>query len=97
MIVSTLAIIGFALSGMCGVYRLLRGPALADRIMALDVTLMALMGTIVIDATRRDDVTYLPILVVLAIVGFTATVAASRFLEHEGPDTETETFGSEAS
>ncbi len=83
MILSVLALAGFAVAGLCGAYRILAGPHLADRIMALDVTLVSLMGAIVIDAAQRDDITYLPILVVLAIIGFTATVAASRFLEHE--------------
>lgn len=77
------AIIGFGLAGLCGTVRLLAGPTLADRIIALDVTLISLMGAITVDAARRDDPTYLILLVVLSIVGFTATVAASRFLEHQ--------------
>ncbi len=72
----------FTLTGLCGVFRLLAGPSLADRIIALDVILMALMGAITVDAARRGDTTNVVILVVLAIVGFTATVAASRFIEH---------------
>ncbi|NNE73977.1 MAG: hypothetical protein HKN26_09950 [Acidimicrobiales bacterium] len=72
----------FAVAGLCGTYRLLIGPELADRVIALDVALMCLMGAITVDAARRDDTTYLILLVVIAIVGFTATAAASRFLEH---------------
>lgn len=72
----------FGFAGLCGTYRLLVGPSLADRVMALDVTLMSLMGAITVDAARRDDPTNLILLVVIAIVGFTATVAASRFLEN---------------
>lgn len=79
------ALLLFVLSGLAGGYRLLAGPTLADRVIALDVTLMSLMGAIVVDAVRRDSTTNLVILVVLAIIGFTATVAASRFLEHESP------------
>ncbi len=78
----------FTVAGLCGVYRLVAGPSLADRVIALDVTLMALMGAITVDAVRRDDATNLVLLVVLAIVGFTATVAASQFLEHQQPQTE---------
>ena len=80
---TTIAIVGFVVAGLCGTYRLLAGPSLADRIMALDVTLISLMGAITVDAAARQDATYLVMLVVLAIVGFTATVTASRFLEHE--------------
>lgn len=77
------ALIGFAFSGLCGVYRLLRGPSLPDRIMALDLLLTSLMGAVVIDAVRRDDTSYLVLPVVLALIGFTATVAAARFVEDE--------------
>lgn len=80
------AICCFAFAGLCSTIRLLRGPGLADRIMALDVTLICLMGAIAVDAARRDDTTNLVLLIVLAIVGFTATVAASKFIEqHHDP------------
>ncbi|MFT7597101.1 MAG: multicomponent Na+:H+ antiporter subunit F [Acidimicrobiales bacterium] len=80
---TTLALVFFVVAGLCGTYRLLAGPSLADRIIALDVTLISLMGAITIDSARRDDPTNLVLLVVLSLIGFTATVAASRFLERE--------------
>lgn len=79
--ITTLAICCFGFAGLCGTYRLLAGPSLADRIIALDVTLISLMGAIAVDAAAANDGTNLIMLVVLAIIGFTATVAASRFLE----------------
>ena len=78
------AIVVFAIAFSFGAYRLLTGPDLADRIIAMDVTLVSLMGAIIVDAVRRDDRTNLIVLVVLAIIGFTGTVAASRFLTHGG-------------
>lgn len=79
--ISGIAMCCFVVAGLCGVYRLLAGPGLADRIMAMDVALVSLMGAVTVHAARRNDTTYLVLLVVLAIIGFTATVAASRFLE----------------
>ncbi len=79
--ISSIAIAGFVFGGLCGVIRLIRGPGLADRIMAMDVTLMSLMGAIAVDAATRGDTTNLIILVVIALIGFTATIAATRFLE----------------
>ncbi len=78
-----IAIALFGLAGLCGLYRLLVGPDLADRIIAMDVALISLMGGITVNAARTGDGTYLIVLVVLAIVGFTATVVASRFVHHE--------------
>lgn len=89
------AICCFAFAALCSTVRLLQGPGLADRIMALDVTLICLMGAIAVDAARRDDTTYLVLLIVLAIIGFTATVAASKFLElHQEPGNRTPPRGS---
>jgi multicomponent Na+:H+ antiporter subunit F len=84
--ITAIAIALFAVAGAGGAVRLLFGPSLADRIIALDVTLMSFMGAIAVDAARHDDTTYLIMLVVLSIIGFTATVAAARFLEHEYAD-----------
>jgi len=80
---STIAIVLFGISSVCGAIRLLIGPSLADRVIALDVTLISFMGAIAVDAARRNDTTYVVILVVIAIVGFTATVVASRFIDQE--------------
>ena len=77
------AIACFVFAALCSTYRVLVGPGLAERVMALDVTLISLMGAVAVDAARRDDTTYLVLLVVIAIIGFTATVAASKFLEYE--------------
>ncbi len=77
------AICFFGIAGLCGTYRLLVGPSLADRVMALDLVLISLMGAIAVDSARRNDTTYLVLLVVIAIIGFTATAAASKFIEHE--------------
>ncbi len=82
----TFALGCFCFAGLVGAYRVLIGPTLADRIMALDVAIVSLMGAITVDAARRDDTTNLIVLVVLAIIGFTATVAGTRFIEHVGTD-----------
>ena len=74
----------FIVTAACGAIRVLRGPALADRVIALDVILISLMGAIAVNAARTGSTIYLDLLVVIAIVGFTATVAASRFIEREG-------------
>ncbi|NNC79590.1 MAG: hypothetical protein HKN94_05500 [Acidimicrobiales bacterium] len=82
--IATIAISLFITTGACAGFRLLRGPTLADRVAALDVALISLMGGIAVNAADTGSVVYLDLLAVIAIVGFTATVAASRFIEHEG-------------
>lgn len=81
MSVVTVAYIGLVIAAAAAVYRLVIGPTLADRVIALDLLLVALMTGIVVDAANRDSTTWLNLLVVIAIIGFTATVAVSRFME----------------
>ena len=76
-----IAYAGLLFAAACALYRLLVGPTLADRVIALDVALVSLMVAIAIDAANRGDTTWLNLLVVIAIIGFTATVAITRFME----------------
>lgn len=76
-------LVGFAIAGLCAGVRLLQGPSLADRVVALDVALVSLMGAVAAASAHTGETGYLSFLVVISIVGFTATVAASRFVETE--------------
>lgn len=82
-----IALMCLALAGACAVYRVYRGPALADRVVALDVGLMCLMAGIAVDAAESGSTSSLVVIVVISVVGFTATVAASSFIERNGPGT----------
>lgn len=81
-----LAAAGFAVAGLCALYRVVRGPSLADRVIGVEVALVCLAGGIVIDATNRDSHTLLAIITVIALVGLAGTFAASRFLERDVDD-----------
>mgnify|MGYP001812284181 CR=1 FL=1 len=74
----------FLVAGTLAGIRLVRGPELADRVISLDAALVALMGAIGTRAAETGDTLYVGILVVIAIVAFTATVALSRFIETAG-------------
>ena len=61
--------------------RLVRGPTLADRVVALDmmtVLIVAFCGLFAISSRERA---FLDVAVVLALVGFLATVALARYAE----------------
>ena len=71
----------FLLAGILAGFRLVRGPTLADRVISLDAALVALMGAVGTRVAQTGDTLYIGVLVVIAIVAFTATVALSRFIE----------------
>jgi len=79
------AIALFIVAALIATVRVLQGPGLADRIVALDVALISFMGAIAAHAAHIGRTTYLSSLVVIAIIGFTATVSAARFMLHDDP------------
>lgn len=73
---------GLLLIGMVGsFFRMVRGPSLADRVVALDmltVLMVAFAGVFVV-ATGRA--VFLDVAIALALVGFLGTVAFARYAE----------------
>lgn len=59
--------------------RVVRGPTTLDRIVAVDVLLAVVGCGIAAEAAYTRDATSLPILVVLAVLGFIGSVAVARF------------------
>ena len=82
--IADIAIGIFLLAGLLAGIRLVRGPDLVDRVISLDAALVALMGAIGVRVADSGDTLYIGILVVIAIVAFTATVVLSRFVETTG-------------
>lgn len=82
--IADIAIGIFLIAGLLAGIRLILGPTLADRVISLDAALVALMGAIGTRVAETGDTLYVGVLVVIAIVAFTATVALSRFIETTG-------------
>ena len=77
----TISWIAAGLAIIAGAWRMRVGPSLPARVAALDVVLVALMGAIAVYAADTGRREWLDLLVVIAVVAFTATVAVSRFIE----------------
>jgi len=65
------------------VVRLVRGPATLDRVVAMDMLLAITMCGLATVAAARVDSTPVPVLVVVALLGFTGSVSVARFLGKE--------------
>ena len=68
-------------AALLALIRALRGPNLADRIIALDLVLLLLAGGIAAQGARRGSELFVPVLVVVALVAFAGTVLVARFVE----------------
>src|SRR5699024_10693631 len=64
---------------LVAIIRVERGPSMLDRIVGLDVVIAALIGTAALwsAATGRADL--VPLLTVMALIGFVASVTLARF------------------
>lgn len=60
---------------------LIKGPSLQDRVVALDFMTVAIVAFCGLAAIRYGTSAFLDVALVLALVGFLATVALARFAE----------------
>lgn len=69
--------LGIAL--LLNLYRLLRGPLLADRILALDTLYITALGLLLLLDLHLQRVMYLEVALLIAAFGFVGTVALAKF------------------
>lgn len=82
--VTTVAFAGLVVSALLCFARLVRGPSLPERIVALDSLLVVVVSGIAVHAARTGVGTYLDVLVVAALLGFVSTLTVARFIERRG-------------
>ncbi|WP_075218100.1 cation:proton antiporter [Mongoliimonas terrestris] len=78
----TMMMLSFAL--LLVVVRIVRGPTLPDRIVALDLLVGVVIGFIATIGLKAEIFQYLDIAIALGLVGFLATVAFARFVMTRG-------------
>jgi multicomponent Na+:H+ antiporter subunit F len=64
--------------------RLIKGPSLADRVVALDLFTVLAMGIVGLRVVATGEVLYLEIAIALGLVAFLATVFFARLIETRG-------------
>lgn len=80
--------IGFAmlLAALAAAFaRMVLGPTLTDRVVALDLLTFLLAAFAALYAVAADEPAFLDIALALALVGFLATVALARYVERRDP------------
>jgi multicomponent Na+:H+ antiporter subunit F len=78
--------IAFALLGLAGtasLIRLLLGPTLADRMVALDTLLFLMAGALGVYVARTGEASFIPAIVLVTLVAFLGTVVVARYIETE--------------
>jgi multicomponent K+:H+ antiporter subunit F len=75
-----LAIGAFALAMLLASWRLLRGPSLPDRVLALDTLYVNAMALLILLGVQRGTALYFESALLIALLGFVGTVAVAKFL-----------------
>ncbi len=73
-----------SLSFLLTVYRIVTGPTLPDRFVALDMLVTVGIGFIAVIGVKTEYYLYIDIAIALGLVGFLATVAFARFVLNRG-------------
>lgn len=66
-----------------GFYRIAKGPSLADRVVSLDMMTVSIMAFCGLYAIFSKSTAFIDVAIVVALVGFLATVALARFAERQ--------------
>ncbi len=82
-VVTGICLAGLAVATLVCLARLIAGPSVPDRIVALDTVLFLVGSGVAVHAARTGEGTYLNILVVVSLLGFVGTVTTARFVERE--------------
>jgi multicomponent Na+:H+ antiporter subunit F len=77
----TVALVLLSVSTIGFIYRVIKGPSVPDRVIALDAIGINLIGITAITSIILRTDAFLDVILLLGIVAFGGTVAFSKFLE----------------
>lgn len=67
-----------------GFVRLMRGPSLPDRVIAMELMVMAAIGIIAVYAVYTQQPVLVDVAMIMALIGFLSTVAFATYVERRG-------------
>jgi len=82
MLYASITLFGVAIA--ITLYRIIFGPSLPDRVLALDMIGVNLISGIAIISIILDTKSFLDVILILGILAFISTIAFSKFIERGG-------------
>ncbi|HLU23036.1 Na(+)/H(+) antiporter subunit F1 [Lederbergia graminis] len=76
-----IALCFFALAIAITLYRIIRGPSIPDRIIALDMIGVNIISGIAVISIVLKTKAYLEVILIIGILAFISTIALSKFIE----------------
>lgn len=85
-VAAQISLVMLGVSLLIAFVRLVRGPTLPDRIVAMDLLGMLVVGLIVVLAGRSGVRATLDAAMVIALIGFLGTIAYATYVERGDPE-----------
>ncbi|KHL02702.1 hypothetical protein LK10_11755 [Sinomonas humi] len=70
-----------ALAALGAVVRMIKGPALLDRVLAADVLLVVLASGLIVNMAVSRNTDNLALVVAITLIGFVGSVTVARFVQ----------------
>lgn len=80
-IIIAIALVCVSLSMLGLIYRVIKGPSIPDRVIALDALGINLIAVIALISILLDTYAFLEVILLLGILAFIGTVAMAKYLE----------------
>jgi multicomponent Na+:H+ antiporter subunit F len=80
-IIIKIALLGISISIVGLIYRLIKGPSIHDRVIALDAIGINLIALVALTSIVLETSAYLEAILLLGILSFVGTIAFAKFLE----------------
>ena len=84
--VTNIALITLCVALLIAVARLVKGPTLPDRVVAMDLVGVLVVGLIVVLAASTRVTATLDAAIVIALIGFVGTIAYATYVERGHPE-----------
>ena len=82
-ITTGLSLLMLTVAALLTFVRILRGPTLPDRVVAIDLIGVLMVGVIVVSSAATGVQAFLDVAIVIALISFVGTVAYARYVEKE--------------
>jgi len=84
MALIAIAYVLLAVAAVLFMARMLIGPNLADRVIAIDGLLVTILAGVMVNAASTDSAISLDTVLVVALLGFVGTGVLARYIEQRG-------------
>jgi len=78
-----ITLVMLTLAALLAFVRVVRGPTLPDRVVAIDLIGVLIVGVLVVEAAATGNQAFLDVAIVIALISFVGTIAYARYVERE--------------